>query len=86
MHIVYILKCSDGTLYTGSTVDLKKRLVEHNELKNGAKYTRARRPVRLVYQERCKTFARARAREAEIKRMERSEKLSLIKTKRKIVL
>ncbi len=79
MHIVYILKCSDDTLYTGSTVDLAKRLREHNGLKNGAKYTRARRPVELVYQEECKTFAEVRAREAEIKRMSREEKLILIK-------
>ena len=79
MNIVYILKCSDGTLYTGSTVDITKRLREHNEQKGGAKYTRARRPVVLVYKEVCKTFAKARAREAEIKRMDRGEKLLLIK-------
>ena len=78
MNIVYILKCSDGTLYTGSTTDITKRLREHNELKNGAKYTRARRPVTLVYKEKCKNFAKAREREAEIKRMERGEKLLLI--------
>lgn len=79
MHIVYILKCSDGTLYTGSTEDLTNRLREHNELKHGAKYTRARRPVVLVYKEECKTFAESRKREAKIKRMTRTEKLSLIK-------
>ncbi len=73
------MRCNDGTLYTGSTIDLPKRVLEHNELKKGAKYTRARRPVVLVYKEGCKTFARARAREAEIKRMSRKEKLSLIK-------
>lgn len=78
MNIVYILKCSDDTLYTGSTVDLDKRLREHNDLKNGAKYTRARRPVELVYQEECETLAEARTREAEIKRMTREEKLLLI--------
>ena len=76
---VYILKCGDGTLYTGSTADLAKRLREHNELKSGAKYTRARRPVAFVYQEKCETLARAREREAEIKRMTRREKLALIK-------
>jgi len=79
MSSVYILKCSDNTLYTGSTVDLTKRLREHNESKNGAKYTRGRRPVVLVYKEKCKTLAIARAREAEIKRMDRGEKLLLIK-------
>jgi len=80
MNTVYILKCSDGTLYTGSTVNVEKRLREHNGLlKNGAKYTRGRRPVVLVYQEKCETLAEARAREAEIKRMSREEKLILIK-------
>lgn len=78
VHIVYILKCSDGTLYTGSTVDMTKRLREHNGLKSGAKYTRARRPVEVVYQEECETFAEVRAREAEIKRMSREEKLEFI--------
>ncbi len=63
----------------GSTVDLVKRVREHNELKSGAKYTRARRPVVVVYKEECKTFAEVRAREAEIKRMSRKEKLVLIK-------
>ena len=80
MHTVYILKCSDGTLYTGSTTDLFKRLREHNgRIKNGAKYTRGRRPVKLVYTEECKTFALARSREGEIKRMGRNEKLALTK-------
>jgi putative endonuclease len=60
-------------------VNVAKRLREHNELKGGAKYTRGRRPVVLVYEEKCKTFALARAREAEIKRMSRSEKLVLVK-------
>lgn len=81
MNTVYILKCSDDTLYTGSTIDLTKRLKEHNEQKNGAKYTKARRPVVLVYKEECKTFAQVRAREAEIKRMSRKEKLLLVKNK-----
>ena len=81
MYIVYILKCADGTLYTGSTVNLAKRLREHNGSKNGAKYTMARRPVALVYKEECKTLANARAREAQIKRMNRAEKLKLVKYK-----
>lgn len=80
MNNVYILKCSDKTLYTGSTIDIVKRLKEHNELKGGAKYTRGRRPVALIYKEKCKTLALARAREAEIKRMDRSEKLELVKS------
>jgi len=76
---VYILRCGDGTLYTGSTANLAKRIREHNELKSGAKYTRGRRPVKLAYEEKCATLPRAREREAEIKRMNRNEKLRLIK-------
>jgi putative endonuclease len=79
MNSVYILRCSDGTLYTGSTVDLKKRVREHNESKQGAKYTRARRPVKLVYSEDFEELSDARSREAEIKRLTREEKLQLVK-------
>lgn len=78
MPTTYILKCNDDTLYTGSTVDFKKRLKEHNESKNGAKYTRARRPVEVLHKEEFTTLPEARAREAEIKRMTRSEKLHLV--------
>lgn len=78
MYSIYILKCKDGSLYTGSTNNLKKRLSEHNNSKNGAKYTKARRPVILVYEEKYKTFSKARTREAEIKRMKRVEKLRLL--------
>lgn len=81
MNTVYILECKDGTLYTGSTTDLDKRLREHNELKAGAKYTRARRPVSLVYREECESFEHMRAREAEIKRLTREEKLLFIEQK-----
>ncbi len=80
MHTVYVLKCSDGTLYTGSTVNFQKRLREHNGLiKGGAKYTRGRRPVKLIYKEECKTFAQVRMREAEIKQMTRDHKRALAK-------
>ncbi|MDB5194051.1 MAG: endonuclease [Parcubacteria group bacterium] len=78
-YVVYILECSDGSLYAGATNDLKKRLVEHNAGKRGAKYTRARRPVVLRYSKSFRTLARARAYEAEIKRMKREEKIVLIK-------
>ncbi len=77
-YFVYILKCSDSTLYVGSTNDIQKRLHQHNNLKSGAHYTKIRRPVELVYSEKVKTFAEARSREAEIKRMKREEKLELI--------
>ncbi len=78
-HFVYILECADGTLYVGSTNDLEKRLKQHNGAKAGAHYTKIRRPVVLKYFERFRTFAKARAREAEIKQLTRKEKLDLIK-------
>ncbi len=77
-YFVYILKCADGTLYTGSTNDLEKRLHQHNFLKSGARYTKIRRPVQFVYTEECISYAVARSREAEIKRLERKDKESLI--------
>lgn len=73
---VYILRCADGSLYTGVAKDLEKRMQEHNDGK-GAKYTRGRTPVALVYQERCKDQSRAVKRELGIKRMRRVEKLRL---------
>ena len=76
--VVYILECSDGTLYCGWTNNLEGRVREHNEGKSGAKYTRGRRPVRLVYRERCPTRSDALKREREIKRLPRSGKLLLI--------
>lgn len=76
-YFVYILKCADDTLYVGSTNDLEKRVYQHNNLKSGAHYTKIRRPVDLVYSENVRTYAEARKREAEIKRMSRSEKLTL---------
>ncbi len=75
---VYILECSDGTLYTGWTNNMEKRLKEHNEGTNGAKYTRGRRPVRLVYREPCPAKSDALKREREIKRLSRAQKLLLI--------
>ncbi len=79
MHFIYILKCADGTLYTGYTNDLKKRVLAHNTLKTAAKYTRARRPVKLVYSEKFRTVGKAMRREWEIKKMRREEKVELIK-------
>ncbi len=73
-----MLKCSDDTIYTGITTDLKRRLNEHNNLKSGAKYTRYRRPVELVYFEDVCDRASALKREYEIKRLSRLEKLDLI--------
>jgi putative endonuclease len=77
MFQVYILQCADGTLYVGSTNDLEKRLYAHNHLKSGAHYTKIRRPVVLKYSEKFKTYSKARAREGELKRLTRKEKLAL---------
>lgn len=74
----YMLRCADGTLYCGSTNDLEKRLHAHNHLKTGAKYTRARRPVTLVYVETYNTFSEAKKREVELKKLSRAQKLALI--------
>ena len=74
MWYVYIVRCSDGTLYTGSTTDLKRRIKEHNESKTAAKYTRGRRPVKLVYQEKCTNKSSALKREEGIKKLTREEK------------
>lgn len=78
MNRVYILKCSDGSLYTGWTNNLEKRLRTHQQGK-GAKYTRARLPVELVYFESYEDASQARKREAEIKKLSREKKLELIK-------
>lgn len=74
---VYIVKCSDGTLYTGWTTHLENRVAAHNAGR-GAKYTRARRPVKLVYAENQPTRSDALKRERQIKRMARAKKLALV--------
>lgn len=81
MNYTYILKCSDGTLYCGWTNNLEKRLKAHNEGK-GAKYTRSRSPVTLVYYEEFETSVEAQKREYQIKQMTRQEKLLLIENKK----
>lgn len=80
MHtwIVYILTCADGTLYTGITDDLSRRVAAHNAGK-GAKYTRGRVPVVPVYTEHCPDKSSALRREAAIKAMSREKKLALIR-------
>ena len=74
---LYILRCGDGTLYTGITTDVQRRLEEHRSGK-GAKYTRSRGPLELVYREECTDKSSALKRELEIKALSRSEKLKLI--------
>ena len=78
MNYTYILKCKDGTYYTGWTNNLNKRLKDHNDGK-GAKYTKARLPVSLIYYEEFQTKEEAMSREYAIKRMTRSEKSKLIR-------
>ena len=73
----YIVKCSDGTFYSGYTVDLKKRVHEHNHSKLGASYTKGRRPVKLVYSEEHKTKSSAMKREHALKKLTRNEKENL---------
>lgn len=75
---VYILECGDGTLYTGITTDLNRRLEAHRAGK-GAKYTRGRGPLELRYTEPCDGYAAALRREYAIKQLSRAEKLELIK-------
>jgi len=78
MFFTYILECSDGTYYVGSTNDLEKRLNQHNTSKSGAHYTKIRRPVILKYKETFPTLKEARQREYEIKKLRREKKLALI--------
>ena len=72
-----MLKCADDTIYTGITTDIDRRLYEHNESELGAKYTKARRPVILIHKEVYQNRAEASKREAEIKKMSRSDKMKL---------
>jgi putative endonuclease len=75
---VYILRCSDDTFYTGITTNIDRRLDEHNHGNNGARYTRARRPVRLVYAETCENRSQAQQREYRLRKLPRPEKLALV--------
>lgn len=79
MWYVYILKCSDNTLYTGITTNLERRVEEHNSSKLGAKYTKVRRPVKLVYSQIKRTKSSASKEEWRIKKLRREDKIALIK-------
>ena len=74
---IYILRCADNTLYTGSTDDVERRVAVHNSGK-GAKYTRGRTPVEVVYTEECESYSAALKREYAIKQLSRQEKWNLI--------
>ncbi len=75
---VYMVECADGTLYSGVTTDVERRIKEHNDSPKGAKYTRAKRPVKLVYTEACTGRSEATKREYVLKQLSREEKLKLI--------
>lgn len=80
MHYIYLVRCSDDSLYCGWTTDLKRRIDAHNgHISGGAKYTRGRRPVTLVYAESFHQKQEAQRREYAIKRMTKTKKLRLIK-------
>ncbi len=78
MWIVYIVECVDGSLYTGITTDFKRRIKEHNSSKLGAKYTRGRGPVKLVYSSKMEDKALASKEEYRIKKLSKKEKIELI--------
>lgn len=80
MFYVYILECADTTYYVGSTLDIQKRLHQHNALKSGAHYTKIRRPVTLQYVEKHETLHDARHREYELKKLTRKQKKELIES------
>ncbi|MBA3007635.1 MAG: GIY-YIG nuclease family protein [Proteobacteria bacterium] len=75
---VYIVQCGDNSLYTGITKDLEKRILEHNSGPKGAKYTRSRRPVALVYSEEATSRSAATSREHHIKKLKRWRKGQLV--------
>lgn len=76
-HYIYVLRCADGSLYTGYTTDLRAREAAHNTGR-GAKYTRGRRPVALIYSERFRSMAKALRREYALKQLSRPDKEALI--------
>ena len=78
---VYIVECADGTYYTGITTDVDRRILEHNFSFRSAKYTRSRRPVKLVYSKLIGTRSAASIEECRIKKLSRSKKKDIIKSK-----
>ena len=80
---LYIMRCGDGSLYTGITTDVEKRLEAHR-IGKGAKYTRGRGPLELVYRENCDSHSQALKREAQIKALPRTEKEKLLEVREKL--
>lgn len=77
---IYIVECCDGSFYTGITTDIDRRLLEHNFSFKAAKYTRSRRPVKLVYKEASQNRSTASKREYQIKKMKRKDKVILVES------
>ena len=78
MYYLYLLRCADQTFYAGITTDLKRRTKEHNDSGLGAKYTRGRRPVKLVWSKKFKSRSKALQAEAQLKHLTRQQKKALI--------
>ena len=78
MYYFYLVRCADNSLYSGITNDLEKRVIDHNSEKRGAKYTRAKQPVRLVYTEKFENRSLAMKREAEVKKWPKFKKERLV--------
>lgn len=78
-YYLYLLRCSDNSLYCGQTKDLRRRINEHNGNNSKSKYTRSRRPIKLVYFEKYKTVNEALKREFKIKKMTKTKKEALVK-------
>lgn len=79
-YFVYIVRCSDGSLYTGISCDVERRVADHNSGKYGAKYTRSRRPVQLIFKKKAKSRSSAQQAEWRIKQLSRQAKQKLITT------
>ena len=77
-YFVYIVECADGSYYTGYTTDVQRRLNEHNYSSRSAKYTRSRRPVKLIYSEEYDTLSKALKREHAIKKLSKKRKKDLV--------
>jgi putative endonuclease len=77
MYYLYILRCADDTLYTGITTDIERRIAEHNE-GTGAKYTRGKGPVEMIYSKKYRDRSKASVAEAKVKALSRAEKLALV--------
>ena len=82
-YYVYILECEDGSLYTGISTDPNRRFEEHKSGKLGAKYTKAHKPIKIIYTEHCKNRSEASKREYEIKQMTKAQKIELVQSYKK---